>query len=202
MTTYRPSPRPTFDGPALIPYARRDAPHLGRPGGGRGRRLDLRLDRARPRARLRPRAGHLVPAFARVPHDLRRRRAALRAARDDGARESRDGRGAARAARRPRVLPQRHLAPRPRARQRGAARARALRAAARVRLLGRLRAHEAVPRAGRLALRRRRAARAPARSRARAAHAVRARRSSGGARSACSRASTRAPSTSPRACSS
>ena len=55
---------------------------------------------------------------------------------------------------------------------------------------------------GRLALRRRLAARAPARRRARAAHAAASPRSSGGARWACSRASTRAPSTSPRACSS
>ena len=85
VTAYRPSPRPTFDGPAAIPYASVTRHIWGDAGVRRGRRLDLRLDRARARARLRPGAGCVVPALARVPHDLRRRRAALRSARDDGA---------------------------------------------------------------------------------------------------------------------
>ena len=99
-------------------------------------------------------------------------------------------------ARRPRFLPQRHLAPRRCARERGASGARTVRAAARDRLLGRLCAHQALPRTGRLALRRRQPCSAPAGHPARAPHAARAGRSSGGARWACSKASTRAPSTS------
>ena len=85
VTAYRPIAPPDVRRSGGDPVCERHAPHLGRRGGRRGRRLDLRLDRARARARLRPGARGVVPALARVPHDLRRRRAAPRAARDDGA---------------------------------------------------------------------------------------------------------------------
>ena len=73
------SPRPAFDGPALDPPRRRHPPRLGRPAGGRGRRLDLRLDRAHPHARLRPRAGRRVPPLRGLPHRVRGRRGPPRA---------------------------------------------------------------------------------------------------------------------------
>ena len=82
--------------PGADPARRRHPPHLGRPGGGRGVRLDLRVDGAGPHARLRAAARRRVPALGGVPHDLRRGRAAPRAggrARDRG---PGDGRGAAR----------------------------------------------------------------------------------------------------------
>ena len=202
MTAYRPSPRPTFDGPAAIPYAQCHATHLGRPRGGEvadwiyasTERVHALVFGLAPGAWFRH-----SPEF-RTIFGADELLYVLRGTMVH--RESGDGRGAARAARRQRVLPRRHLAPRPRARERGAARARAVRAAARDRLVGRLRAHEAVPRAGRLALRRRRSARASCRAPSPRGARCSSRRSSGGARSACSRASTPAPSTSPPACSS
>ena len=47
---YSPSPRPTFDGPTAIPFDLRHPARLGRRRGGRGGRLDLRVDRARSTA--------------------------------------------------------------------------------------------------------------------------------------------------------
>ena len=52
--------------PGADPPRRRDPPRLGRPGGGRGLRLDLRLDRARPHARLRAAAGRRASATRRT----------------------------------------------------------------------------------------------------------------------------------------
>ena len=89
------SPRPTFDGPTRS-ARRRHPPRLGRRGGGRGGRLDLRVDRARSTARLRAAAGGALPPLARVPHRLRRRRVAVRARGHARDRQPRDRRGPAR----------------------------------------------------------------------------------------------------------
>ena len=128
---YKPSPRPTFDGPAHIPYRSVQALRVGRPRRGRGQRLDLRVERADPRARVRAPAARRVPPLAEPSDGLRGGRAAVRARGHDGHRESGDRRGAADRDRRECLLPPRYLAPRVRARRRAVARAGALRAAAR-----------------------------------------------------------------------
>ena len=183
--------------PGADPPRRRHPPRVGRPRGGRGLRLDLRLDRARAHARLRPAAGRRLPPLGGLPHRLRRRRGAARARGHARHRRPRDRRGPARGDRRERVLPPRHVAPRVRARPRAAARARAVRAAARRGRLERLRARAALPRG--LALRRRRAGSAPGRPRSRrpsgCASCAPATCSSG-ATSACCAGSWPAPSTS------
>ena len=93
--TYKPSPRPTFDGPAAIPYAADHPPSLGRRGRGRSGGLDLCLQRPHPSARVRAAAGRRFSPLRCVPHRLRRRRRLLRAERDAGDRQSGHRRGAA-----------------------------------------------------------------------------------------------------------
>ena len=190
------SPRPVFDGPALVRRADVTRHVWGEPASGRGVRLDLRLDRARPHARLRPVARRVVPPLGGLPHDLRGRRGAPRAAghardRRPGARRGPAGRGGGE-----RVLPPRHLASRVRAGAGAAARARAVRPAARGGGVERLRARPAVPRdaplRGRRAARRV-AARSAARRRACASCAPPT--CSTGATSACSAGSSPARST-------
>ena len=55
------SPRPIVRRAGADPARRRDPPRLGRPGGGRGVRLDLRVDGAGAHARLRAGARRRVP---------------------------------------------------------------------------------------------------------------------------------------------
>ena len=69
---------------------------LGRRGVRRRRRPHLRVDRGDPRARLHPPARRRVPSLAGVPDGVRGGRSAARALGDDGARQSRDRRDAAR----------------------------------------------------------------------------------------------------------
>ena len=125
------------DAPTAPRYARRP-PRSTVPTRSACRRHAARLGRRRGRARSptgstrRPsrstasssacRAEQRLPALARVPDGVRRRRGAPRALGDDGDRESRDGRGGAHRARRERVLPRRHLAPRVRPGDRAAER--------------------------------------------------------------------------------
>ena len=142
---YRPSPRPTSRRPGADLVREGDPARLGRRRGGRGGRLDLRLDRQDPLPRVRAAGQRRVPSLARVPDGVRRRRVAVRARGDDGDRQPRDGRGGAHPDRRQRLLPQGHVAPRVRVRRQAAEGGRVLLAAAVTGLLGRLRAHAAVP---------------------------------------------------------
>ena len=100
--------------------------------------------------------GRRVPPLGELPHGLRRRRGAARAAGHARAREPRDRRGRSRRAGRERLLPPRHLAPRLLVRRRAAAGARVLRAAPVHRHVRAVRADEGLPARGALVLRRRR----------------------------------------------
>ena len=141
----RPRRGPSFDGPALIRRADVTRHVWGDPAAGEvfdwiyasTERIHMLVFGLPPGGGFRHSRG--------LPHDLRRRRAAARAAGRARDRRPRDRRGPARRGRRERVLPPRHLAPRVRARPRAAARARAVRAAARRRRVERLRARAAVP---------------------------------------------------------
>ncbi|CAA9545705.1 MAG: hypothetical protein AVDCRST_MAG73-2386, partial [uncultured Thermomicrobiales bacterium] len=105
-------PPAQFSRPDPDPLRERHPPPLGRRRGGRGRRLDLRFQRAHPPDRLRAARRRGVPPLRRIPDDLRRRRGAVRPLRDHGDRQPRDRRGPPRPPRRGRLFPPRHLAPR------------------------------------------------------------------------------------------
>ena len=141
------SPRPDVRRPGADPPRRRHAPRLGRPGGGRGLRLDLRVDRARAHARVRARRRAAASATPRTSARSSPptscctcSQGVLVIADPETGEVQRAGTG------RERVLPPRHLAPRVRARPRAAARARAVRAAARRGRVERVRPRAAVPR--------------------------------------------------------
>ena len=158
---YSPSPRPTFDGPALISRAGVTRHVWGDPEAGEVADLIYAsTEQIHCLVFALPVGGRFThsPEFRTVfgadelLHVLSGTMVLA---------EPRDGRGAARRRGAERDVRARHLAPRLRARRRAAAGARAVRAAALGRHLGRARADEAVPRDE--PLRRRRGARARAR---------------------------------------